>query len=226
MKPHFLLLGGTAEAILTAHALAGHYRITYSLAGATQQPRIPKKVISRVGGFGGIEGLQNFCAEQQITAIVDCTHPFAATMSRHAVASGLPVLRLERPAWRRVKGDRWRDVPHVHAAAARLTHHDGPIALALGKGGQALAQQLGNRAILRRWSPELTLDDPIAEADWLLRTKARLLVCKNSGGIAFGKLVAARRLKIPVLMIQRPKILGGEVFHDVNWLVRTIEHRY
>lgn len=220
------MLGGTAEAMLAAHALSQHFELTYSLAGATNNPRTPANVAVRVGGFGGIQGLRQYCEQQSIDAILDCTHPFAARMSQQAVASGWPVFRLERPAWTRMRGDRWINVPHMNAASIRLQHHAGPIALALGKGGTQLARRLGNRAILRRWSPDLQLDDPMAEADWLQQTGAKILVCKNAGGTAFGKLIAARRLGVPVMMIQRPKILGGEVFHDVSWLVRTLQHRY
>lgn len=226
VKPKFLLLGGTAEAMLAAHALSQHLSLTYSLAGATQHPRTPANVPVRTGGFGGVQGLQSYCHQEGIQGIIDCTHPFAARMSQHAVASGWPVFRLERPAWTRMRGDRWIDVPHMKAATMRLLHHPGPVALALGKGGEQLAARLGHRAILRRWSNNLRLDDPVAEASWLHRTRAKLLVCKNAGGTAFGKLVAARQLKIPVMMIQRPKILGGEVFHDISWLVRTLQHRY
>ena len=225
-RARFLVLGGTAEAMVTTHALSPHFDLTYSLAGATQNPRTPANVPVRIGGFGGIQGLQHYCEQQRINAIVDCTHPFAARISQHAVASGWPVFRLERPAWTRMRGDRWIDVPHMNAASMRLQRQAGPIALALGKGGERIARLLGDRAILRRWSTDLQLDDPTAEADWLHRTRAKVLVCKNAGGTAFGKLIAARRLGVPVMMIQRPKILGGEVFHDVSWLVRTLQHRY
>ncbi len=75
----------------------------------------------RVGGFGGADGLAAWLRAHGIDAVVDATHPFAATMTAHAAAacapSGVPLLRLRRPAWSPVTGDDWRPRADLAAAA-------------------------------------------------------------------------------------------------------------
>ena len=57
----------------------------------------------RIGGFGGVDGLRHWLRDNGIDAVVDATHPFAATITANAAAAcatlGLPHLVLARPAW-------------------------------------------------------------------------------------------------------------------------------
>src|SRR3712207_5569427 len=80
-----LLLGGTTEASALAARLAGHpdFDPLLSMAGRTSDPR-PAPIPTRIGGFGGPEGLAQFLAGEGIEAVIDATHPFAAVMSRNA----------------------------------------------------------------------------------------------------------------------------------------------
>jgi precorrin-6A/cobalt-precorrin-6A reductase len=100
--PHLrvLVLGGTAEARELAGALPGMTVIS-SLAGRTTAPRLPAGE-TRIGGFGGAEGLADYLRAHRIDALVDATHPFAARISAHAAtaadATGLPFLVLRRRA--------------------------------------------------------------------------------------------------------------------------------
>src|SRR5689334_20630378 len=119
-----LILGGTAEARQLAGLLddAGFEPVT-SLAGVTREPRaVPGE--TRVGGFGGADGLARFLAAERFLALVDAAHPFAVTISRHAHAAAqncnLPLVRLERPAWRKEPGDRWTEVKDIPAAIAAI----------------------------------------------------------------------------------------------------------
>ena len=84
-----LLLGGTAEASKLASLLAGQSGISaiLSFAGRTKEPRAPK-IPYRIGGFGGVEGLEAYLEAERIDVLVDATHPFADQMSRHAVHCG------------------------------------------------------------------------------------------------------------------------------------------
>ena len=77
-----LILGGTTQASQLARALAGRDDVSpiLSLAGRTQNPA-SAPIPSRVGGFGGVEGLARFLREEKIAALIDATHPFAAQMS-------------------------------------------------------------------------------------------------------------------------------------------------
>ena len=60
-----LILGGTTEASDLARRLAGdpRFEATLSLAGRTATPR-PQPIATRVGGFGGAEGLADFLHQQ------------------------------------------------------------------------------------------------------------------------------------------------------------------
>ncbi|WP_046242172.1 precorrin-6A/cobalt-precorrin-6A reductase, partial [Delftia tsuruhatensis] len=97
--PHVLLLGGTSGASQLAQALhrAGIAAV-FSYAGVTQSP-VAQPLPTRVGGFGGAQGLAQFLRGQAISHVVDATHPFAAQMSRNAcqacAATGTPLLALE-----------------------------------------------------------------------------------------------------------------------------------
>jgi precorrin-6A/cobalt-precorrin-6A reductase len=91
-----LVLGGTAEARELAEALVGDgHDVTTSLAGRVSRPRLPVGGL-RIGGFGGVDGLREYAAG--FDAVVDATHPFAATISAHAAeeCADVPLLRLQR----------------------------------------------------------------------------------------------------------------------------------
>ncbi len=73
-----------------------------SLAGRVSRPRLPVGEV-RVGGFGGVDGLAAFLVDRAVAAVVDATHPFAATMTAHAAQAcaqtRTPLVRLARPGW-------------------------------------------------------------------------------------------------------------------------------
>lgn len=197
----------------------------FSYAGRTDAPR-PQPLPTRIGGFGGAEGLATYLTAQRISHVVDATHPFAAQISRNAVlackAVGLPLLGLERPAWRAQAGDHWMPVPDVAAAVAALPDGGAQVFLAIGK--QSLvpfAAKPANRYLLRLVDPPIealplvdaqvvidtgpfTVDGDTA----LLRAHAiSHIVAKNAGGVgAEAKLAAARKLGLPVVMIDRPQM--------------------
>ena len=98
-----LVLGGTAEARALAARLADKgAAVMLSLAGVTRAPR-DQGVPTRIGGFGGAEGLGRYLRENGVDLLVDATHPYAATISdnasRAATDVGLPIVALRRPPW-------------------------------------------------------------------------------------------------------------------------------
>jgi precorrin-6A/cobalt-precorrin-6A reductase len=221
-----LVLGGTHEASALAAALAEtRVDAVFSYAGRTGRP-IPQPLPTRIGGFGGIDGLAAYIARQSITHIVDATHPFAAGMSTNALAaarrSGVKLLALERPPWREQPGDRWRPVASVADAVRDLPHAPTRIFLAIGRQHIALFAACPQHHYLLRLidPPEaaLPLSDctaRIARAPYsvegdieLLRTeRIQWIVSKNAGGqLAGTKIAAARALGLPVTMIARPAI--------------------
>ena len=219
-----LILGGTGEASALVRGLAGSgHAVTLSLAGRTAAPK-REAVPTRVGGFGGPEGLARYLAESGIDRLVDATHPFAARISRNAAAAsrlaGVPLLAIRRPAWERQAGDDWREAESVAESVACLG--EAPVRALLTVGRLELAafeaapqHDYVVRAIepvaevLR--VPHLTAIaargpfDAAAESAFLRGSGIDMLVSKNSGGDAtYGKIAAARELGIPVVMVRRP----------------------
>src|SRR5260370_41397261 len=145
---HLLILGGTGEAAAWARAaLAGwgdKMPVTTALAGRTRRPG-PIAGTVRIGGFGGAAGLAAYVIDQEIDRLIDATHPFAAEISRAARAAaertGVPLLLLRRPPWRRHPLDRWIEVDGGPAAAV-LVRRVGKRAWATGgaRGGPPRAR--------------------------------------------------------------------------------------
>jgi precorrin-6A/cobalt-precorrin-6A reductase len=221
-----LILGGTQEAFQLAEQLAvrGDLDFISSLAGRTREPRLPKGQV-RTGGFGGAEGLARYLREERITHLVNATHPFAAEISANAVAAakaaGIPLLRLLRPAWSAQHDDRWIATRHASEAAELCRREGGRIFLTLGSGELGAFTEIHNAHFLVRMvdAPErlplrdyhvITARGPFSLPDELrLLTEHHigLIVAKNSGGEAtYAKIEAARRMGLPVIMIERPSI--------------------
>lgn len=238
-----LVLGGTTEASALAALLAGDARFdaTLSLAGRTSNPR-PQPLTTRIGGFGGIEGLAQWLRDEKADAVIDATHPYAAQMSANAVAAcaqaGLPLGSIVRPPWQRLEDDSWRVVPTAEAAAAALGKTPLRVFLSLGRQDlHAFAASPQHRYVARTIEfpeqaalpPNLKIlqgrgpFDRDSEARLLAKEEIDIVVSKNSGGTAtYAKIEAARELDLPVIMIARPDKPTGQVLDSpeeaVAWL--------
>ena len=240
-----LVLGGTFEASKLAGLLAGQSGISsmLSFAGRTKALR-PPQIPYRTGGFGGVDGLQAYLDAERIDVLVDATHPFAEQMSRHAAIAAarakIPLIVLSRPAWVAQPGDHWIDVADMAAAAAALGREPKRVFLTIGRlqiGTFAAAPQ--HFYLIRTIEPLMVSPNlprhrvilgrgPFAfEAeDKLLREESiDVVVSKNSGGAAaFAKLVVARHLGLPVVMVAGPQRAAGPVLHDpaeaMNFILR------
>lgn len=218
-----LVLGGTAEARRLACLLdrAPATRVVLSLAGHTSGP-VPVPCPVRTGGFGGADGLAAHLRAAAVDALVDATHPFAATMAANAARAaalvGIPRLRLVRPAWSPGPGDRWIDAADLPDARRRLVEVGARRVLLttgrLGLGPFASMpgvhfvvrcvedpgpMPLADATVLRGRGPF----DVGAEAAVLRDHDIDTLVTKNSGG-PDAKLVAARAAGVGVVMVRRP----------------------
>lgn len=225
-----LILGGTAEASALTRALAGAVWIApiLSLAGRTQTPLLPP-IPHRLGGFGGADGLAAYLRAENIAALVDATHPFALRISANAVlaaaACGIPRLVLQRPGWQAAPGDNWRMVDDAAAAARALGTAPRRVFLTTGRQDLIPFRDLAPQHdyLIRSVDPPEPLllppraeiltgrgpFDPAAEQRLMESNGIAVMVTKNSGG-ADGKLVAARRLGLPVILIARQPPPGGE----------------
>ena len=230
-----LILGGTTEASAIAAGLAGDPAIqaVLSLAGRTRAPALPA-VPTRRGGFGGVEGLVRYLRDEAVDVLVDATHPFAAQMSRHALAAaeqaGVRRLAVVRPAWQAQPGDTWTNVPDMQAAAAALGREPRRVFLTVGQGELApFAAAPWHDYLIRSIEPPDPGDLPprarciAARGPFELEGERRLLrdegvevlVAKNAGGAATAaKLTAARELGLPVVMVARPPALPGPAVAD------------
>jgi precorrin-6A/cobalt-precorrin-6A reductase len=241
-----LILGGTGEAAALARAVLARFgdavEVTTALAGRTRHSGpIPGNV--RIGGFGGTAGLAEYIGAQQIDRVIDATHPFAAEISRAARLScsqlDIPRLALRRPPWRRHPLDRWIEVDSLEAAAQIVGRVGRRALLTVGAGEvAAFAPATGVRFVVRMIDPpraplplrfyEIVLGrGPFAlteERHLLQRHAVEVLVCKASGGTATeAKLIAARELSLPVIMVRRPPAERGLAVDTVeaalDWLV-------
>jgi precorrin-6A/cobalt-precorrin-6A reductase len=238
--PTLLILGGTTEAAELAKRLAPRpIRVITSLAGRTRDPaKLPGEV--RSGGFGGAEGLAGYIEAENISIIVDATHPFATRISPNAAKaaelSGRPLIRLERPAWEKTEGDDWHEVASLEEAASAIPPN-ARVLLALGRQHIAgFATRLDVHFVVRMIdapevplelaSHELVLAKPgnvQAEEAFLTDRRITHIVCRNSGGNAsYAKLEAARKLKIPVILIARPPQLHANAVSDVEAVLAFI----
>jgi len=244
-----LILGGTGEAAALHKAAAVRFEddldIVSSLAGRTFEPRsLPSAV--RTGGFGGAEGLARWLLEEGVDMLVDATHPYAARISANAriacEASGVARIVLWRPPWTAQAGDNWINVADAAEAAELLPRVGKRAFLALGSG--QLWQFAGVKGV---WLMSRVAETPEPhgappgfvvvgrgpfDADDELRLMEErdidVLVSRNSGGAAtVGKIIAARRRGIPVIVLERPAPEPGEQCTDLKevlqWITRKLD---
>lgn len=246
-KKRILILVGTTEGRHLAYQASRRADIEAiaSLAGRTRQPD-PPIANTRFGGFGGVSGLRDYLREHEIEALIDATHPFAAQISIHGVLAareaGVPHLRLSRPPWSPQPGDRWLEVSSNAEAAERLPEVAQRVFLTIGRQELATFASLRQLWFLMRMIDPPHEETPIPPGEILLargpfsldeersllqRYQIGAIVSKNSGGEAtYAKLVAARELRIPVVMVQRPTMPEMETVSDINqvldWLDRLV----
>ncbi len=241
-----LILGGTSEAVALAqrlHSDRPDIDVTTSLAGVTSEPVTGPGAVRR-GGFGGATGLEQYVRDQAIDVLVDATHPFAAVMAVHArdaaARTGVPRIKMVRPLWPLHDDDRWIDVESADGAATEIARRgDQRVLLTLGRRDlAAFAGLTGIRFIVRMIEPPLpplslpnadvvlargpfSIDDELA---LLKDERIDTLVTKASGGEAtHAKIIGARELGIPVIMLRRPPVPDGPVTPDIDGVIAWID---
>lgn len=220
-----LLLGGTGEARALAKTLHPQVDIVSSLAGRVPDPALPVGAV-RIGGFGGAEGLRRWLRDEHVDAVVDATHPFAATMTAHAAAVcaelGMPHVVLARPAWE--PGGAAVVASDVEAAEVVAQQRYARVFLTTGRSGVKAfagsdawflirAVTAPDDALLPRRHRLLLSRGPYRYDDELAIMREHqidALVTKNSGGdMTRAKLDAAAALDISVVMVARPPLPAG-----------------
>lgn len=216
-------------------------RATLSYAGRVERVK-PQPIPARSGGFGGIDGLAQYLQDNDISHVIDATHPFAAQISGNAIAAtariGIPYCAFTRPAWKPEKQDHWHMVPSIQAAVEWLDRPALRIMLAIGRLNlPAFECHPQHYYVLRLVDPPKTAPQfpqyhivyargPFTvEADRILleEQKIDVVITKNAGGDgARAKLDAARELGIQVVMIDRPvypeRIEFTSIDAVMNWV--------
>lgn len=215
-----VIIGGSSE----AQALA------CALPGALVRLPTPERVARRWPGavsHGPVTA--DWLRSVGARAVIEAAHPAnlrtAFAVAAAARAAGVPVLQLVRPPWRPGAGDRWFSVRDVRAAA-RVIPRGARVLVATGRDALPQLRALRAELLMRRLgAPVLPSGCPLPRGLWhcaegpitlagelhLLR-KERIdwLLVPNAGGTGgLPKLQAARRLRLPVAMIDRPRRPDG-----------------
>jgi precorrin-6A/cobalt-precorrin-6A reductase len=234
-----LLLGGTSEARTLAARLHPGVDVISSLAGRVPDPALPVGEV-RIGGFGGVDGMRSWLLASQVDAVVDATHPYAATITSHAASAcdtlHIPHLVVVRPAW--PQGEAIAATSDMDAVKAVRDNGFTRVFLTTGRSGVEVFRDVDAWFLIRAvTAPEphtlprhhrlvLSRGPYRYDGEHALLTEHRIdaLVTKNSGGdMTRPKLEAAAALGIPVVMVDRPRLPEGvaavsTVDEAVTWL--------
>ncbi len=230
-----LVLAGTEEArqlCLKMKDIDGIEVVT-SLFQETLNP-YPGLVIT--GGFGGVEGLVRFMNHEQVSLLVDATHPFAIKIKLNALEAtkitGRDYIRLSRPKWFAKKKDNWQEYTSLLQASKNIPPESRVFA-ALGSKNLGTIMDELNRSLLQSQiylrvmkQPSFELPSnwgvmhfhpPISlasEKDLLVNYNITHILCRNSGGkTSRFKLDAAADLGVKVMMVDRPSLVeDGYIF--------------
>lgn len=221
-----LILGGTGDAKTLARELHSKgIEVIYSIAGLVRQPDLPCEVIS--GGFSIRGGLSQYILDNDITTLLDATHPFASKMSETAteVAKQLdiPIYRHERPDWQATPQDDWTFFNSWGDLLRALAPYDS-IFLTQGQLSETMlatlhrhrrpGQQFIHRTAVEAkhripgWMKWIQGIGPYSlenEMSLLKKHHIDVLVTKHSGGVLPAKMIAAKSNHIPVFLLERPK---------------------
>lgn len=220
-----LLLGGTAEARALAARLHPGVEVISSLAGRVPDPALPVGEV-RIGGFGGVDGMRRWLIDSDVAAVVDATHPYAATITAHAAEVcdelRVPHLVLARPAWQ--PGDAQLVKSDIDAAKFIGEMGYSRVFLTTGRTGVVAFSDIDAWFLIRA----VTAPDPqtmprrhelvLSRGPYRYDDELRLLrkhgidalVTKNSGGdMTRPKLDAAAALGVAVVMVDRPALPTG-----------------
>jgi precorrin-6A/cobalt-precorrin-6A reductase len=245
--PRILILGGTTEARLLGERLAKRsgLDVTLSLAGRTATP-VPHAVPVRVGGFGGAVGLADYLTAERVDALIDATHPYAATISDNAAAAarqtGIAFIALRRPPWVKTAGDRWIEVDDVRGAVNAIGEKSRSVFVALGRNELTpFVSVPQHRYLFRSVDPidpplplplphvtYVTARGPFSEThdrDLMTAHRIDVVIAKNSGGdAAYGKIAAARALGVDVILLRRRLAQESPAVATIEDAVAWLDH--
>lgn len=190
-------------------------------------PPIP--ISTRLGAFADAGDIGNWFEAREVSAVIDASHVFddrlSAAVRRAAGTCGLPYLRLRRRPWSATPQDRWTHFADLRQAVAATVRGDRVFSTTGWASLCDFARFKGEAVFLRQTQPSREPSGyrfirfvqgmpPFSlshEQDLFRDLRVSKLICRNLGGEAgMSKLEAARRLGVPVMMIDRP-VLPADV---------------
>lgn len=237
-----LLIGGTGEAVklnTALYSMEGIHLIT-SLAGRTKSPSNLLGEILPVG-FSDVGGMDAFLKERKVDYVVDASHPFANQISNKSnilcQKLHIPYIRFERSIWTDEGDDQWIEAKDMIEAASLLEPYD-HLFLTIGRQELDYFEQLHGKKIVIRSIEDIDFypdgsdvvhicdRGPFSKTDEISLMKAhdvQVVVSKNSGGDAtYAKILAARALSLPVIMINRPDYQPSETTQSLAEILEKI----
>ena len=230
-----LIIGGTAEAAIIAKELVKRgVFVIISYAGRTVDIEPPIQSY-RIGGFGGATGMSDFMKKEEITHLLDASHPFSKTITINSLVAtkmaNVNYICFEREKWGKEKEDSWRFVSDINKAV-KLIEDDDSVFVTIGNKEIRYLNRRPKPFYLIRMITDPT--DKIklenyeiifdkgpfeleSEMNILKKYSINKLITKNSGSPAvFGKIHAARTMGVEVIMIERPALPTRKIFTDVE----------
>tara|TARA_A100001015_G_scaffold317373_1_gene434176 strand:+ start:149 stop:886 length:738 start_codon:yes stop_codon:yes gene_type:complete len=227
MMKKILIIGGTQEGNKLADFFRIH-KIDYIISYAGIVEQVYKKTLKkRIGGFGGINGIIAYMIKKKITNVIDASHPFSNKISKNTIDAcklhNIPIISFYRKPWYKKKNDNWIKVKNFEESTNYLKGKSKKIFLAIGKKNLDVYKKFCQHFYLLRVLDDKNIKNffpnqkcivargPFTEREdikILKKHNIEIVISKNSGGNgAYSKILAARKLKIPVILISRPKKL-------------------
>ncbi|MBB1079424.1 precorrin-6A reductase [Limosilactobacillus sp. STM2_1] len=245
-----LLLGGTTESLEVADRLTAQKKpfilSVISDYGAELAHQHSKNVIETTFSE---ESFACFCHDNQISFILDATHPFARVISQLAIKEAeklqIPYLRYERQNIYD-KNAVLKIVDSLNEACEYLKTLEGVVYLSTGsKTAPDYAENLGVKRLHIRVLPTTKVMDKLTTVGFIAsqidaiqgpfstplnyelfkRAHAKAVVTKESGrqGGIQEKITACEQLRIPCVIIRRPQINYPAVVGNLDELVSYLE---
>ncbi|MCT4607381.1 MAG: cobalt-precorrin-6A reductase [Marinisporobacter sp.] len=198
--------------------------------------------------------MEELIIEKNIKVLIDATHPYAVEVSQNAMDAcentNILYFRYQRE---KANLDKYKElvqyVSNYERAVERLKKIDGNILLTTGsKTLELFAKNLPKEKLFPRVLPVSTMikkceslgikpsniiamQGPFStemNMEMIKKYQIDILVSKESGDIGgtIEKLESAKRMNIPVLLIERPKVAYKNVFEDRNLLMKKVSEAY
>ena len=245
MIKKILIIGGTQEGNNLAEIFHG-CKLNYIISYAGIVDKVYEKTFKkRIGGFGGKIGMINYIRDNKISHVIDASHPFSSKISLNTMnackALNIPVINYSRKPWFKKKGDNWIRVKNFYESTNYLRGKPKRIFLAIGRKNLDTYKEFSQNFFLLRFLESntnnnffqnqkciisrgpFTVDDDLRI---LSRYRIEMIISKNSGGDgAYSKIIAARRLKIPIIIISRPKGVKTKKIYNFNSVMSWLNYK-